>query len=111
MKYKYLLIPLSIALAMSFTACKKPTAPSASYQDNNSSGEVISNGDNPSSEEISSSSHEESSYVPNTEDTEIYFITNDTLSNGVLADGEYTFTINQNYKQIYVNVPDTVIIV
>ena len=111
MKYKCLLIPLSIALAMSFTACKKPTAPSASYQDNNSSGEVVSNSDNPSSEEISSSSHEESSYVPDTEDTEIYFITNDTLSNGVLADGEYTFTINQNYKQIYVNVPDTVIIV
>ncbi len=111
MKYKYLLIPLSIALAMSFTACKKPTAPSVSNQDNNSSGEVISNSDNPSSEEISSSSHEESSYVPDTEDGEIYFITNDTLSNGVLADGEYTFTINQNYKQIYVNVPDTVIIV
>ncbi len=111
MKYKYLLIPLAIALAMSFSACKKPTAPSASYQDNNSSGEVVSNSDNPSSEEISSSSHEESSYVPDTEDTDIYFITNDTLSNGVLADGEYTFTINQNYKQIYVNVPDTVIVV
>ena len=110
MKYKYLLIPLAIALAMSFSACKKPTAPSASYQDNNSSGDVISNSENPSSEEISSS-REESSYVPDIEDTDIYFVTNDTLSNGSLADGEYTFTINQNYKQIYVNVPDTVIIV
>ena len=54
---------------------------------------------------------EEVNYVPDTSDTNIYFITNDTLSNGTLADGEYTFTINSNYKQIYVNAPDKVIVV
>ena len=54
---------------------------------------------------------EEVNYVPDTSDTNIYFITNDTLSNGALADGEYTFAVNSNYKQIYVNAPDKVIIV
>ena len=54
---------------------------------------------------------EEVNYNPDTNDSSIYFITNDTLSNGTLADGEYTFTINSNYKQIYVNAPDKVIVV
>ena len=54
---------------------------------------------------------EEVNYVPDTSDSSIYFITNDTLSNGTLADGEYTFAVNSNYKQIYVNAPDKVIIV
>ena len=47
---------------------------------------------------------EEVNYNPDTNDSSIYFITNDTLSNGSLADGEYTFTINSNYKQIYAGV-------
>ena len=52
-------------------------------------------------------------YVPDTNDTSIYFITNDTLSNGTYdsANDEYTFSINSNYKQIYVNAPDKTIIV
>ena len=56
---------------------------------------------------------EEIIYTPDTTDTSIYFITNDTLSNGsyVAADDEYTFSINQNYKQIYVNAPDKAIVV
>ena len=54
---------------------------------------------------------EEVNYTPDTNDSSIYFITNDTLSNGTLADGEYTFAINSNYKQIYVNAPDKIIIV
>ena len=54
---------------------------------------------------------EEVNYTPDTNDSSIYFITNDTLSNGSLADGEYTFAINSNYKQVYVNAPDKVIVV
>lgn len=52
-------------------------------------------------------------YVPDTNDTSIYFITNNTLSNGTYdsANDEYTFSINSNYKQIYVNAPDKTIIV
>lgn len=52
-------------------------------------------------------------YVPDTNDTSIYFITNETLSNGTYdsANDEYTFSINSNYKQIYVNAPDKTIIV
>ena len=54
---------------------------------------------------------EEITYHPDTTDSSIYFITNDTLSNGALANGEYTFTVASNYKQIYVNAPDKVIVV
>ena len=56
---------------------------------------------------------EEVPYVPDTTDPDIYFITDDTLSNGEYDEtaDEYTFSINQNYKQIYVNAPDKTIIV
>ena len=56
---------------------------------------------------------EEIIYTPDTNDSSIYFITNDTLSSGsyVAADDEYTFDVNANYKQIYVNVPDKAIVV
>ena len=52
-------------------------------------------------------------YVPNTSDENIYFITNDTLSNGTYdsASEEYTFSINSNYKQIYVNAPDKTVVI
>ena len=57
---------------------------------------------------------ESDTYVPDTTDSTIYFITNDTLSNGTYdstAD-EYTFSISgSSYKQIYVNAPDKTIIV
>ena len=112
MKCKYLLFSLSIVLAMSFTACKKPSAPSSSNQGEDSTS--INSDTSIDSSESSfeqSTSREESSYVPDTNDTDIYFITNDTLSNGSLVDGEYTFAISSNYKQIYVNAPDKVIIV
>ena len=51
---------------------------------------------------------EETPYVPDTTDAGIYFITDDTLNDGTYdsAADEYTFTINQNYKQVYVNLPD-----
>ena len=52
-------------------------------------------------------------YVPDTNDETIYFITNDTLSNGSYdsVNDEYTFSINSNYKQIYVNAPDKTVII
>ena len=57
---------------------------------------------------------ESDTYVPDTSDTSIYFITNDTLSNGTYdatAD-EYTFSISgSSYKQIYVNAPDKTIVI
>ncbi len=56
---------------------------------------------------------EETPYEPDTTDTDIYFITDSTLSNGTYdstAD-EYTFSITKNYKQIYVNAPEKVIVI
>lgn len=56
---------------------------------------------------------EETPYVPDESDTDIYFINESTLSNGTYdstAD-EYTFSVTKNYKQIYVNVPDKVIVI
>ena len=56
---------------------------------------------------------EETPYEPDTTDTDIYFITDSTLSNGTYdstAD-EYTFSIAKNYKQIYVNAPEKVIVI
>ena len=56
---------------------------------------------------------EEVPYEPDTTDSTIYFITNSTLSNGTYDSSkeEYTFSISQNYKQIYVNVPDKTVVV
>ena len=56
---------------------------------------------------------EETPYNPDTTDSDIYFITDSTLSNGTYdstAD-EYTFSISKNYKQIYVNAPEKVIVI
>lgn len=56
---------------------------------------------------------EEITYTPDTTDSNIYLITDDTLSKGTYdsAADEYTFEINSDYKQIYVNVPDKVVVV
>ena len=56
---------------------------------------------------------EETPYEPDTTDTDIYFITDSTLNSGTYdstAD-EYTFSITKNYKQIYVNAPEKVIVI
>ena len=55
---------------------------------------------------------DETPYVPDTSDSDIYQITTDNLSNGTYdsAKDEYTFSISKNYKQIYVNTPDKTII-
>ena len=56
---------------------------------------------------------ESDTYVPDTTDSNIYFITDETLSNGTYdaTAGEYTFTVTGSYKQIYVNAPDKTIVV
>ena len=55
---------------------------------------------------------EETPYVPDTSDTNIYQITTANLNEGTYdsSKDEYTFSVNKNYKQIYVNVPDKTII-
>ena len=56
---------------------------------------------------------DENPYKPDETDTGIYSITDKTLSNGSYnsTDDEYTFSVSQNYKQIYVNAPDKNIVV
>ena len=56
---------------------------------------------------------DENPYVPDTTDASIYFITTSTLNNGTYdsTKDEYTFVVDKNYKQIYVNAPDKTIIV
>ena len=51
-------------------------------------------------------------YIPDETDTSIYLITEETLSKGTYdsSNDEYTFSIDKNYEQIYVNVPDETII-
>ena len=78
--------------------------------DNSSANSTSEASSSPASSESSSKSA--SSYVPDTTDTSIYLITNDTLSNGTYdaTKAEYTFAISKNYKQIYVNAPDKTIV-
>ena len=54
----------------------------------------------------------EDTYVPDTSNSDIYFVTDSTLSNGEYDSekDEYTFSVNSNYKQIYVNAPDKTVV-
>ena len=56
---------------------------------------------------------DEEPYKPDETDASIYSITTQTLSKGSYdaTEDEYTFSINQNYKQIYVNAPDKSIVI
>ena len=56
---------------------------------------------------------DETPYEPDTSDTSIYFITSSTLSSGTYdaTKDEYTFAIDKNYKQIYVNAPSKTVVV
>ena len=70
----------------------------------NTSGKTSATSSNPAS----SSKESGSTYNPDITNKQIYFITEETLSNGTYdatAD-EYTFTVSGSYKQIYVNLPD-----
>ena len=55
---------------------------------------------------------EDTPYVPDTSDTNVYFVTTSNLNEGTYdsSKDEYTFSVNKNYKQIYVNAPDKTII-
>lgn len=56
---------------------------------------------------------ESSTYVPDKNNSKIYFITTETLSNGTYdtANAEYTFVVSGSYEQIYVNAPDKAIVI
>ena len=79
-----------------------------------SSSKTTASSNQTSSSTVSSSSTNNntssSTYIPDLTDAEVYSITADSLNQGTLSDGEYTFSINQDYKQIYVNAPDTAIV-
>ena len=55
---------------------------------------------------------EETPYVPDANDSDIYQITTANLSSGTYdsSKDEYTFSVSKNYKQVYVNAPDKTII-
>lgn len=55
---------------------------------------------------------EDTPYVPDASDSNIYQITTANLSNGTYdsSKDEYTFSISKNYKQVYVNAPDKTIV-
>ena len=131
---KTFLFPCALLLALAISGCggkasqsSNPIFNSSSNPTSNtdtSSNEESSSNENSSeasseassaisSQESSSSSKSASSYVPDPTDTDIYLITNDTLSQGTYdaSKAEYTFAINKNYKQIYVNAPDKTIVV
>lgn len=129
---KTFLFPCALLLALAISGCGGKTSRSSNPIFNSSSNPT-SNTDTSSNEESSSnensseasseassaissqesSSKSASSYVPDPTDTDIYLITNDTLSQGTYdaSKAEYTFAINKNYKQIYVNAPDKTIVV
>ena len=54
----------------------------------------------------------DTTYVPDTSNTNIYFITNDTLNKGEYdsTKDEYKFSVSGSYEQIYVNTPDKAIV-
>ena len=56
---------------------------------------------------------ESATYVPDKTNSKIYFITDETLSNGTYdtAKAEYTFVVSGSYEQIYVNTPDKAIVI
>ena len=89
------------------------TSSSEESSSNENSSEASSEASSAISSQESSSSKSVSSYVPDPTDTDIYLITDDTLSQGTYdaSKAEYTFAINKNYKQIYVNAPDKTIVV
>ena len=55
---------------------------------------------------------ESETYIPDTTNSKIFFITNDTLSAATYdsTNDEYTYTITGSYEQVYVNVPDKAVV-
>ena len=55
---------------------------------------------------------ESETYVPDTSNSKIFFITNSTLSSATYdsSNDEYTYSISGSYEQVYVDVPDKAIV-
>ena len=122
---KMFLYPFSILLALAVSSCggaltstsnqgqSSKDDTSANVNTSSKTNTTSNNSSGASSNSPSSSKESGSSYVPDTTDKQIYFITEDTLSNGTYDSSadEYTFTVSGNYKQIYVNLPEKVVVV
>ena len=105
---KYLLLPCSLLLTTAVSACNYQGIPVSS----DSSSEI----DASSSESSQSSIDEEVDdgvYTPDSNDETIYFATSDTLANAQYdsSKDEYTFSVANDYRQIYVNAPNKTIII
>ena len=106
---KYFIIPCSLLLTFAVSGCNfggfEPSRPN----DSNNQGDSSSS----SSSKSERSEVDDGDYIPDEDDENIYQITNDTLDKGTYdsSKDEYTFSINKNYKQIYVDAPDKTIIV
>ena len=104
---KLVLFPISILLAFAISSCSGSSSSSQESRLDSSSSDAAS------SSQYSSSEPADSSYEPDLNDPTIYFVTESTLNNGEYnsSKDEYTFSIKNNYKQIYVNAPGKTIII
>ena len=113
-KNKIFLFPCSLLLALSISSCGAASSSSVNSSSNeessslNNESSVTSSSSQVSSSATSSSSKTQgTSYNPNPQDETIYFATESTLSKATYdsSKDEYTFTVSNNYKQVYVNLP------
>ena len=118
-KNKIFLFPCSLLLALSISSCGATSSSSVNSSSNeessslNNESSVTSSSSQVSSSATSSSSKTQgTSYDPNPQDETIYFATESTLSKATYdsSKDEYTFTVSNNYKQVYVNLPSKTVI-
>ena len=118
-KNKIFLFPCSLLLALSISSCRATSSSgvNSSFNEESSSlnneSSVTSGSSQVSSSTTSSSSKTQgTSYNPNPQDKTIYFAIESTLSNATYdsSKDEYTFTVSNNYKQVYVNLPSKTVI-
>ena len=118
-KNKIFLFPCSLLLALSISSCRATSSSgvNSSFNEESSSlnneSSVNSGSSQVSSSAASSSSKTQgTSYNPNPQDKTIYFAIESTLSNATYdsSKDEYTFTVSNNYKQVYVNLPSKTVI-
>ncbi len=118
-KNKIFLFPCSLLLALSISSCGATSSSSVNPSSNeessslNNESSVTSSSSQVSSSATSSSSKTQgTSYNPNPQDETIYFATESTLSKATYdsSKDEYTFTVSNNYKQVYVNLPSKTVI-
>ena len=118
-KNKIFLFPCSLLLALSISSCGAASSSSVNSSSNeessslNNESSVTSSSSQVSSSATSSSSKTQgTSYNPNPQDETIYFATESTLSKATYdsSKDEYTFTVSNNYKQVYVNLPSKTVI-